>query len=177
MGGPEIVVIAAVAEENRVIGQGLKLPWHLPDDLRRFKRLTEGHPLVMGRRTFESLMTQFGGPLPNRTNVVLTRHPGRVTQPGIQVAGSVEEALEMFVDAPRIFIGGGAHVYEETLADADRWELTLVEAAPEGDVFFPDWRPLLTENGGSFHRVASRRHEAEGGHPAFRFETFVRDAA
>lgn len=189
MGGPEIVIIAAVAEDNRVIGNGLKLPWHLPEDLKRFKRLTEGHPLVMGRRTFESLMMQFSGPLPNRTNVVLTRHPewrsaeliaamasgGKNSRlQGVQFASSVEEALEMFADAPRIFIGGGADVYEETLADADRWELTFVEAAPAGDVFFPDWRPLLVENGGSFHCIASERHEAEEGRPAFRFETFVR---
>ncbi|MEO1728387.1 MAG: dihydrofolate reductase, partial [Bacteroidota bacterium] len=73
MPAPEIVLIAALAERDRLIGDGLDLPWHIPADLKRFKRLTVGHPLVMGRRTFESLVHQFGGPLPKRANVVLTR--------------------------------------------------------------------------------------------------------
>ena len=184
--GPEIVVIAAVAEApgteaDRLIGAGMDLPWHLPADLRRFKALTSGHPLVMGRRTFESLLHQFGGPLPNRENVVLTRHPTRVDHPGIHVYSGFDEALEAFADRDRVFIGGGAGVYGTVLgADggpvrADRLELTLVEGAFEGDTFFPPYRHLLAEAGGPFRRAASERHGAEGGRPAFRFETFVRD--
>lgn len=181
---PEIVVIAAVAEApgdpaDRLIGRGMDLPWHLPADLRRFKALTEGWPLVMGRRTFESLLHQFGGPLPNRENVVLTRHPTHVDHPGIHVCSGLEEAVEAFSDRERIFIGGGAGVYASVLADggpvrADRLELTLVEGAFDGDTYFPPYRHLLEEGAGPFRRVASERHEARDGRPAFRFDTYVR---
>ncbi len=181
---PEIVVIAAVAEApgdpaDRLIGRGMELPWHLPADLRRFKALTEGWPLVMGRRTFESLLYQFGGPLPNRENVVLTRHPSQVDHPGIHVYPGLKEAVEAFSDRERLFIGGGAGVYETVLRDdgpvrADRLELTLVEGVFEGDTFFPPYRHLLDENGGPFCRLDRQSHEAEEGHPSFRFDTYVR---
>ena len=181
---PEIVVIAAVAEApgspaDRLIGDGLRLPWHLPADLKRFKALTEGHPLVMGRRTFESLLYQFGGPLPNRENVVLTRHPTAVDHPGIHVYGGLPEAVAAFADRDRVFIGGGAGVYAAVFdaaaaVRADRLELTLVEGTFEGDTFFPPYRHLLAQNGGPYARAALERHGAEGGRPAFRFETYVR---
>lgn len=185
--GPEIVVVAAVAEApgtpaDRLIGDGMDLPWHLPADLRRFKALTSGHPLIMGRRTFESLLHQFGGPLPNRENVVLTRHPTHGNHPGIHVYSGLDEAIAAFADHERVFIGGGAAVYGAVLgadggpARADRLELTLVEGAFEGDTFFPPYRHLLAEAGGPFQRTASERHEAADGRPAFRFETFVREA-
>lgn len=181
---PEVVVVAAVAEapgtpSDRLIGAGLDLPWHLPADLRRFKAMTLGHPLVMGRKTFESLLHQFGGPLPGRETVVLTRHPAAVHHPGIHVVGSLGAALDAFPDASSVFIGGGAAVYADVLGGgprlADRLELTLVEGAFTGDTFFPPYAHLLEENGGPFRRVATERHPAEGGRPAFRFETFVRE--
>ena len=180
---PEIVVIAAVAEapgtpSDRLIGDGYKLPWHLPADLRRFKAMTSGHPLVMGRKTFESLLVQFGGPLPNRENVVLTRHPTRVDHPGIHLASGLAEAVGAFADRPTVFIGGGAGVYGAALdpdgeAPADRLELTLVEGEFSGDTFFPPYRHLLGD-GGPFQLDASERHPAADGRPAFRFETWVR---
>lgn len=179
----ELVVIAAVAEApgtpaDRLIGDGLDLPWHLPADLRRFKALTRGHPLVMGRRTFESLLHQFGGPLPERENVVLTRHPAHVDHPGIHVYGSLSDALDAFADRERVFVGGGAGVYSSVLDEdpprADRLELTIVEGAFEGDTFFPPYRHLLAENGGPYQQTARERHAAEDGRPAFRFETYVR---
>ena len=100
---PEVVLIAAVAEApgtegDRLIGDGMDLPWHLPADLKRFKALTLGYPLVMGRRTFESLLHQFGGPLPNRENVVLTRHSTHVDHPGIHVYSGLPEAMDAFAD-------------------------------------------------------------------------------
>ncbi len=181
---PEVVVVAAVADApgtpaDRLIGDGMDLPWHLPADLRRFKALTTGWPLVMGRRTFESLLHQFGGPLPNRENVVLTRHPASVGHPGIHVYGGLAEAVEAFADRERVFIGGGAGVYASALDDegparADRLELTFVEGTFSGDTFFPPYRHLLAENGGPFHREGQERHPAEAGRPAFRFETLVR---
>ena len=162
---PEIVIVAAVAEKNRVIGDGKDLPWHIPEDLRHFKRLTLGHPLVMGRRTFESLLHQFGGPLPGRENVVLTRHPVRVDHPGIRVYSSLDEALAAFSDRDQISIGGGATIYEQTLPLADRLELTRVEGDYDGDTFFPPFEHLL---GTAFE--LERREPRDG----FRFETWVR---
>lgn len=140
---PEIVLIAALAEQNRVIGRGLSLPWHLPEDLRRFKRLTTGHPLVMGRRTFDALVHQFGGPLPKRRNIVLTRHGPVPGFPTLETYGSVEAVLEALRDVPTLFIGGGSAVYEAFLPLADRLELTLVAGAHPGDVFFPPFEHLI----------------------------------
>ncbi len=177
---PEVVVIAALGEKNRVIGRGMELPWRLPDDLRRFKRLTLGHPVVMGRRTFEALLHQNGGPLPGRENVVLTRHPVATGHPGIHVHASLPEALAAFAGCERVFIGGGGQVYAQALGDgggpvlADRLELTLVAGDAEGDAFFPPYAHLLDANGGPFVREAAEAHPASGGAPAFRFETHVR---
>lgn len=162
---PEIVIVAAIAEKNRLIGDGKDLPWHIPEDLRHFKRLTLGHPLVMGRRTFESLLHQFGGPLPGRENVVLTRHPAHVDHPGIHVYSSLSDALNAFADRAQISIGGGATVYEQMLPLADRLELTRVEGNYEGDTFFPPFEHLL-----------GTEFELEGREPrdGFRFETWRR---
>ena len=173
-------MIAAVAASDRLIGDGLELPWHIPADLKRFKALTVGHPLIMGRRTFESLVHQFGGPLPNRENVVLTRQPDRVTHPGVRVFPSLPDALAAFSDAEQVFIGGGAGVYASVLDEgggvqADRLELTLVEGDFEGDTYFPPYEHLLKPNGGSFGLVSEDVHPAAQGVPAFRFVTYVRD--
>ena len=178
---PEVVVIAAVAEApgsgaDRLIGDGLELPWHLPADLKRFKALTLGHPLVMGRKTFESLLHQFGGPLPGRENVVLTRDPSRVEHPGVRVAGGLAEAMDAVSGARRVFIGGGAGVYRAVLEAglADRLELTLVQGEFSGDTHFPPYRHLLAENGGPYRLIERDAHDAQGEAPAFRFDTYVR---
>lgn len=165
---PELVIVAAVAEKNRVIGDGKDLPWHIPEDLKHFKRLTLGHPLVMGRRTFESLLHQFGGPLPGRENVVLTRHPDRVGHPGVHVYSSLDAALDAFADRAQISIGGGATLYAQTIPRADRLELTLVEGDYDGDTFFPPFEHLL---GTAFE--LQHRELRDG----FRFETWVRKGA
>lgn len=171
--------MAALAERDRLIGRGLELPWRIPADLRRFQALTVGHPLVMGRRTFESLLHQFGGPLPGRENVVLTRHPVHSDHPGLHVYGSLEAALAAFAGRERVFIGGGAQVYAAALPLADRLELTLVEGAFEGDTYFPPYAHLVEGPGAPFRLAASEAHAAEVGRdgrpvPAFRFETYVR---
>lgn len=128
----EVVIVAAVAR-NGVIGVDGRLPWHLPEDLARFKRLTSRHALIMGRATFESI----GRPLPDRVNIVLTRGDWR--RDDVMTASSLEEALEMAasldVDA---MIAGGAAVYEASLPVADRLELTEVDLEPDGDTRFPD---------------------------------------
>jgi len=162
---PEIVLIAAVAEKNRVIGRGRDLPWRIPEDLKRFKRLTLGHPLVMGRKTFESVLHQFGGPLPKRRNVVVSRTMRRSEYPEVEVYGSLADALAALADSPVVFIGGGGTIYEQCLPFADRLELTLVSGDYEGDAFFPPFEHLV----GTVFYVA-----AEEAREGYRFVTYVR---
>jgi dihydrofolate reductase len=139
-GDPEVVIVAAVAR-NGVIGADGEMPWHYPADLQRFKRLTTGHPVVMGRRTYESIAAALGGPLPDRTTVVLSTRALELPE-GAVLAGSVEEALALAADAPggeTVFVAGGATVYEQLLDRADRMELTEIPEAPDGDTRFPEW--------------------------------------
>jgi len=140
---PELVLIAALAEENRVIGQDRDLPWHLPEDLQRFKRLTTGHPLLMGRRTFESVVHQFGGPLPDRRMVVLTTQGPLDDYPDVETYASIDAAMEALADEDLVFIGGGETLYRQFLPKADRLELTLVEGAYDGDTYFPPFEHLI----------------------------------
>jgi dihydrofolate reductase len=138
-----INIIAAVAE-NGVIGRDGKLPWHLSDDLRRFKRLTMGHTIVMGRRTWESI----GRPLPGRRTIVVSRQPQyRVAAESVEVAARLEDALQMTEVAgdDEVFIVGGAELYRESLTRADRLHLTRVHASVAGDTMlppieWPEWR-------------------------------------
>ena len=162
---PEIVLIAAVAEENRVIGKDKDLPWHIPEDLQHFKRLTTGHALLMGRHTFESIVHQFGGPLPNRRMVVLTTQEMFDEYPGVETYASIDAALEALGDEDTVFIGGGESIYEQFLPKADRLELTLIEGDYEGDTYFPPFEPLV---GDVFEETAV--DEREG----FRFVTYER---
>ena len=121
--------------KNGVIGMQGTMPWHLPEDLKHFKETTMGCPVLMGRKTWESI----GRALPGRTNVVLTREPNYVA-PGALVANSLEEALKCVESAPKVFIIGGAHLYK-TVLDKDlirtAW-VTQIDASPQGDAFFPD---------------------------------------
>lgn len=143
--GRRISLIVAMAA-NRVIGRGNALPWRLPEDLRRFKRLTMGHTLVMGRKTWESI----GRPLPGREIVVITRQEGYGVPPGVSVARSVEEALEA-ARGDEIFIAGGEEIFRQTIGRADRLYLTLIHEDFPGDTFFPEidparWRLVLRED-------------------------------
>lgn len=128
---PRISLIAAVAK-NGVIGVRGRIPWRLSADLRRFKRLTMGHVLLMGRRTFESI----GRPLPGRRTVVLSRS-GPVSQ-GVETAGDVDAALRLVSGAAEVFVAGGEEIYTLLLPRADRLLITWVDAAPEGDASWPD---------------------------------------
>lgn len=137
-----INIIVAYSRKTRVIGKDNKIPWHLPEDLRHFKRLTENNVVVMGRRTFESLPTKFR-PLPNRTNVVLTRGT-ELKSEGIYVFDNLEDPL-LFFSAKSIFIIGGGKVYKDALASnlVDRVIATEIHEVYDGDTFFPilnnDW--------------------------------------
>jgi dihydrofolate reductase len=137
-------LIAAVAQ-NGTLGRDGRVPWHLPVDLRWFKRWTVGHPVLMGRKTFDSV----GKPLPARRNVVITRREG-FAPPGVEVARSVEEALQRVSGCDEIFVVGGAEIYRETLLRADRLILTHIHRDFPGDAFFPpfdatEWRIVSRE--------------------------------
>jgi dihydrofolate reductase len=138
MAKPRISIISAISQ-NRAIGKKNKLLWHIGEDLRRFKALTEGHPVVMGRKTFESL----GKALPNRTNIVVTRDK-MFEIPGVVIARSLEEAIEVAKKenppaGGEIFIIGGGQIYEQAIKLADKLYLTIVEGEYEADTFFPDY--------------------------------------
>lgn len=138
---PCLSLIVAMAR-NRVIGANGTIPWHLPADLRRFRDLTWGHPLIMGRKTFESI----GRPLPGRTSVVVTRQRG-YRAPGALVVHSLEQALAACRGAEEVFVIGGAELYAQALPLADRLYLTVVQAEIPGDTVMPefdlsDWREL-----------------------------------
>jgi dihydrofolate reductase len=162
---PELVIIAAVAEENRVIGRDKDLPWHIPEDLQHFKKLTTGHPLLMGRRTFESVVHQFGGTLPDRRMVVLTSQGPFAEYPDVETYPSIEAAMDALADVGTVFIGGGEAIYRQFLPKADRLELTLIEGAYEGDTYFPPFKHLV---GDTFEEAAV--DERDG----FRFVTYER---
>ncbi len=155
-------LIAAVAE-NGVIGDRNRLLWHISEDLRRFKALTTGHPVVMGRKTYESL----GRPLPNRTNVIITRQPLAVA--GCTVVHSLDEALTRFPADEEVFVIGGAQIYAAALPVADRFYLTRVGHAYAGDTRFPDWNPA------EWRLAASEAHPCGADYPyPFSFETYER---
>jgi len=128
---PRITIIIARAR-NGTIGRDNALPWHLPEDLRHFRQTTTGHPIVMGRRTYEAI----GRPLPQRRNIVVTRDPGWA-RPGVETAGSLPAALDLCAGEPEVFVIGGAQLYAEAIDVADRLILTQIDADFEGDVFLP----------------------------------------
>lgn len=165
MSGQEIFLVVAVTA-NGVIGAGGTMPWHLPADFRRVKTLTIGKPLVMGRKTFESLP----GILPGRRHIVITRDPEWSAE-GADVAHSLDQALAM-ANAPHIVIFGGAQIYEQALPRASRIELTEIHADIPGDTLMP---PLGPRGPGGWRETFREEHPAEGDRPAFAFVTLQRD--
>jgi dihydrofolate reductase len=151
-----LALIAAIAR-NRVIGRAGTLPWHIPDDLKRFKRLTTGRTVLMGRKTFASI----GRPLPHRRNVVIS------TQeiPGVESYRLLEDALEAVKNDEQVFVIGGGQLYAALLDRADELFLTLVDNDVEGDIFFPPFEHLLTT------RFRESFREA---HPGFTFVDYIR---
>lgn len=129
---PKISLITAIASENRALGKDNNLIYKIPEDLKRFKELTSGHVIIMGRKTFESI----GHPLPNRTNIVISNNPNYKAE-GITVVHSLDEALGQLQG--EIFIIGGGQIYQETIGLADKLYLTIVEGSPQADTFFPDY--------------------------------------
>jgi dihydrofolate reductase len=163
-GRPRLSLIVAMAR-NRVIGRDGKLPWHLSADLKRFKALTMGHHIVMGRKTWESI----GRPLPGRTSVVITRNPAYAAA-GATVVNSVESALKTAAGDSEVFVIGGADIYRSALALADRIYLTELQAEYQGDVLFP---PLAA---GEWLSGQREHHAAEADQPAWDFVIYERAA-
>ncbi len=153
----DLILIAAVAENN-VIGKDGGIPWRLPEDMRRFKELTTGYPVIMGRKTYESLPDRFR-PLPNRWNIVLTRQPEYIhlgiRPEGISLAPTLEDALHFVerhlprqpeaegINRDRAYVIGGQSVYEAALPLANRLEITHVYQTVDGDAFFPEIDPQI----------------------------------
>ena len=134
---PIVSIIAAVGKKTLAIGAKNGLIWKIEGDLPRFKRLTMGHPIIMGRNTFTSLGR---GPLPGRTNIVVSRNQEEI--PGATVVNSIEQAIEkarVSEGSEEIFIIGGGEIYRQTISLADKLYLTIVESDEPGDIFFPDY--------------------------------------
>lgn len=161
MNRPEIILILARAT-NGVIGRDGGLPWRLPDDLRRFKQLTMGRPMIMGRRTFDSLP----GLLDGRRHIVLTREV-TWSADGAERAGSAAEALAM-ANAPHVCVIGGAEIWDQFIGTADRIELTEVHAEPDGDV------RVAAPDPANWQEVARVSHPPRDGRPGFDFVTLKR---
>ncbi len=161
----KISMIAAMAHD-RVIGKDNQMPWHLPADLAHFKRVTLGKPVLMGRKTFESI----GRPLPGRRNLVISRNPGYQAE-GIEVVGSVEAARALLASSAveELMVIGGGHLYAEMLPSADCLYLTRIDLAVEGDTRFPAF------DDGQWQRVDCESHSADEKNPhPYSFETWQR---
>ena len=150
--GKKITIIAAIAR-NRAIGFHGDMPWHLPGELKHFKETTMGKPIVMGRKTWESI----GRALPGRQNIVVTRN-GSFRARGCDVAGSLDEAVRM-ASGEEVMIIGGGELYEQALAVSDRMIITLVDCEPEADTWFPEWQS------NSWRQVSRRSELADGRNP------------
>jgi len=145
MDKPTISIIVAAGANNMVIGKDNDLLWHIPKDLKRFKEVTNGHPVIMGRKTWESIPERFR-PLPNRDNFVITRNENYEAS-GATVTSSLEKAIQLASGkkSSEIFIIGGASIYKEAVGIADKLYITLVHKEYEGDTFFPDYSNFKTE--------------------------------
>jgi len=152
-----MVSIIAVTGKNRELGKDNHLLWNVPGDLPRFKALTRGHPVIMGRKTFESLPPKFR-PLPGRTNIVISSNVSFNTE-GVVVARNIDEAIEKAKNASgnkEIFVIGGGSVYAQAIDKADKLYITVVDAAAQADTFFPEYSSLFTKI------ISEERHEAGG---------------
>lgn len=166
-GGRPVVSLVAAMTENHVIGRDGGMPWHLPDDLAHFKRLTRGHTVIMGRKTFDEIRR----PLPERRNVVITRNPA-LRPAGVVAVGSLAEALALAAGEPEVFVIGGGEIYRQAMDRADRLVLTLIHATLEGDTWFPAF------DRGAWVLESEAHHPADARHAyAFDVQSWRRRAA
>ncbi len=158
-----IILIAAVAENN-ALGKNNDLLWHLPKDFKRFKEITSGHHIIMGRKTFES----FPKPLPNRTHVIITRQKDYVYE-GCVVVQNLEEAIAVCPKNEEIFVIGGGEIYAQSIHLADKLDLTRVHHSFEADVYFPEINPAIWELISEEYHPKDEKHLYD-----YTFQTFVR---
>ena len=151
-----VVIVAAMGRNTRVIGNNNQLLWHVPEDLKRFKTLTLGHPIIMGRKTFESIIKILGKPLPGRTNIVVTRDPD-YKYDGVKSVTSLEEAFQVAEkeNSTEIHIGGGEEIYRQALPYVDRLHLTFFDDDKPGDAYFPEFAEDFIET----KKYPSQEHE------------------
>jgi dihydrofolate reductase len=156
------LTLVVAIDAQRGIGVDNKLPWHLPEDLAHFKRVTLGHPIIMGRKTFDSI----GRPLPKRRNIVVTRNAGW-SHEGVEVAASLEQAIAMVGDEEASIIGG-AQIFSESMAIADRMIVTEIHHTFRCDTFFPPFDPAV------WVETAREKHHSEANGYGFDFVTYER---
>lgn len=160
-----IAMIAAMAN-NRVIGKDNQMPWHLPADLKHFKKVTLGKPVIMGRKTYQSI----GKALPGRRNIVISRQKDALSNDADWVQ-SVEQALALVQDQPEVMVIGGAEIYRQVLPMAERLYITDIDLSVEGDAFFPDYHAA-----GSWKEICAEFHEADSQNPhSYHFRTLNRE--
>jgi dihydrofolate reductase len=152
----DLIIIAALTKD-RVIGKDRAVPWDIPEDMRRFKRLTTGHPVLMGRGTYETLST----PLTNRRNIVLSSQPIE----GVETYPTIAEALDVLKDEGDVYVIGGGQIFAQLLTSAAVLHLTIVERKIQGDTFFPPYEHLV---GSVFRQVVKEQHKG------FSFEDYIR---
>jgi len=159
-----MITLIAAAAENNALGKDNQLLWHLPDDFKRFKQITSGHYIIMGRKTFES----FPKPLPNRTHVIITRQKDYLAE-GCIVVHSLEEAIAISPKTEEVFIIGGAEIYNQSIDSADKIELTRVHTNLDADAYFPTFdlnqRELVFEE----HHYKDEKHNYD-----YTFETYLK---
>lgn len=159
-----MITLIAAAAENNALGKDNDLLWHLPEDFKRFKQITSGHYIIMGRKTFES----FPKPLPNRTHIIITRQKEYLAD-GCLVVHSLEEALEISPQNEEVFIIGGAQIYKQALPFADKIDLTRVHIELDADAFFPEF------NTSEWNLVFSEKHFKDEKHQFdYTFETYIK---
>jgi dihydrofolate reductase len=157
--------IIAALSHHRVIGKDNQLLWHLPNDFSWFKKITMGKPIIMGRKTYDSI----GKPLPGRRNLVITRNADLSIQ-GCEIVTSIQQALDATKDDEEVMVIGGAHLYEQFLPHVDRLYLTLVDANLDGDVYFPDYTSM------NWKEIRREEHPADDRH-AYPYSFVVFDKA
>lgn len=159
-----MIILIAAAAENNALGKDNQLLWHLPEDFKRFKQITSGNYIIMGRKTFES----FPKPLPNRTHVIITRQKDYIAE-GCIVVHSLEEAIEISPKEEEVFVIGGAEIYKQSIENADKIEITRVHSEFEADAFFPEF------NTSNWNLVFSEKHTKDEKHQYdYTFETYLK---
>ena len=163
-----VIIVAGMGRNTRAIGMKNGLIWHVPADMKRFKALTLGHPIIMGRKTFESIVEILGKPLPGRTNIIVTRNSD-YSYPGTVTASSLEEAFVIALEEnpTEIHIGGGSEMYTQALPFVDRLHLTLFDDETLGDTLFPEFEDKFT--------IATEHPKQEHAGLSFQWVDYVRN--